>query len=275
MKQLSIWKTFFVLTGACLAGFGFSAPSQAIPHDGETRLCGNCGGVSFSWFHRANSNPTSGGGFSKQIQDRTQVRYEWLPDGPVSGTSRQIFNRGSSRILESSINGIDFTVDLWTDHAGNRTGSDAGDLNVLFVRDDTVVNGGTHLGFDLTHRVSGRFGFTITTADAVIFDEFIFDEAFDMGSVDKIGNATDGSGDVGTFLWGYTAGHAGQDSTTVCLEGTSQSCNTFIDALYGVNGVGIDLLYTGSFSPVAEPGASGLLAIGVAGLAVTRRRRNT
>ena len=185
-----------------MAGFGFSAPSQAIPNDGETRLCGNCGGVSFSWFQRTNSNPTSGGGFSKQIQDRTQVRYEWLPDGLVSGTSRQIFNRGSSRILESSINGIDYTVDLWTDHADNRTGFDAGGLNVLFVRNDTVVNGGTHLGFDLTHRVSGRFGFTITMADAVIFDEFIFDEAFDRRSVDKIGNATDGSGDVATFLWG-------------------------------------------------------------------------
>ena len=170
-------------------------------HDGETRLCVNYGGVSFSWFQHFNSNPTSGDGFSKQIQDRTQVRYEWLPDGPVSGNSRQIFNRGSSCILESSINGIDFKVDLWTDHAGNRTGSDAGDLDVLYVRDDTVVNDGTHLGFDLTHRVSRRFGFTITTADAVIFDEFIFDEAFDMGSVDMIGNATDGRGDVGTFLW--------------------------------------------------------------------------
>ena len=159
-----------------MAGFGCSAPSQAIPHDGETPLCGSCGGVSFSWFHRANSNPTRDGGFSKQIQDRTQVRYEWLPDGLVSGTSRQFFNRGS--------------------------------------------------------------------------------------------------GDVGTFLWGYTAGHAAPDSTTVCLEGTSQSCNMFIDALYGVNSVGIDLLYTGSFSPFAEPGAYGLLAIGVVGLADTRRRRN-
>ena len=220
-----------------------------------------------------NSNPASGDGFVRQIQDRTPISYEWLPDGPVSGTSLQIFNRGSSRIVESSVGGIDFTVDLWTDHAGNQTGSSAGNLNVLFVRDDTIVNGGTHLGFALTHRASARFGFTITTNDAVVFDEFIFDAAFDMGSVDKIGNATDGSGDVGTFLWGYTAGHSGQDSTTVCLEGTDDACNAIVGALYGVNGVGIDLAYTGSAVDVVEPTVAGLFVIGIAGLAAARRHR--
>ena len=51
-------------------------------------------------------------------------------------------------------------------------------------------------------------------------------------------------------------------------------CNALIDAMYGVNGGGINLLYTGSFSGVAEPGAFGLLAIGIAGLAVTRQRLN-
>ncbi len=183
MQLVSCWKTALILAGFVVASIGFSGASNAIPHDGETRLCGNCGGVSFSWFHRANSNPASGDGFVRQIQDRTPISYEWLPDGPVSGTSLQIFNRGSSRIVESSVGGIDFTVDLWTDYAGNQTGSSAGNLNVLFVRDDTIVNGGTHLGFALTHRASARFGFTITTNDAVVFDEFIFDAAFDMGSV--------------------------------------------------------------------------------------------
>ena len=94
-----------------------------------------------------------------------------------------------------------------------------------------------------------------------------------MGSVDKIGNATDGSGDVGTFLWGYTAGHSAPDSTTVCLEGATAACDAIIGALYGVNGVGIDLLYTGSVVDVAESGAFGLLAVGVAGFAASRRRR--
>ncbi len=134
------------------------------------------------------------------------ISYEWLPEGPVGGASRQIFNRGSTRILESDVDGIDFAVDHWVDHTGNQTGSNPGDLNVLFVRDDTVVNGGTHLEFELTHRVPARFGFTITTDDAVVIDELIFDTAFDMGSVDKIGNATDGSGDVGTFLWAIPRG---------------------------------------------------------------------
>lgn len=273
MKARRMWNSVLLLAGVAVISFGLSSPGQAIPHDGETRLCGNCGGVGFSWFHRANSNPTSGGGFSKRIQDRTAVRYEWLPDGLVSGSSRQIFNRGSSRILESSVDGIDFAVDLWVDHAGNQTGSNAGDLNVLFVRDDTVVNGGTHLGFELTHRASARFGFTITTADAVIFDEFIFDAAFDMGPVDKVGNATDGSGDVGTFLWGYTAGHNAPNSTTVCLEGTGNACDAIVSALYGENGVGIDLIYTGSALTVSEPGLFGVLALGMIGIAASRRRK--
>lgn len=273
MKSVTTWKAVLFSTATLAAVFGFSASSHAIPHDGETRLCGNCGGVSFSWFHRSNGNPTTSGGFKRQITDRTPIRYEWLPGGPVTGASRQIFNRGSTRIVESSVDGIDFAVDLWADHALNQTGSNPGDLNVLFVRDDTVVNGGTHLGFDLTHRVSGRFGFTITTADAVVFDEFIFDAEYDMGSVDKIGNATDGSGDVGTFLWGYTAGHNQANSSTVCLEGGDAACEAIISALYGVNGVGIDIAYTGSAVSIDEPGALALIAIGGIGMLTVRRRR--
>lgn len=273
MRLRSKWRTALFFAGVLAGSVGMNTASHAIPHDGETRLCGNCGGVGFSWFHRAENNPTGGGGFSRQIQDRAPISYEWLPGGLVEGSSRQIFNRGSSRILESDVGGIDFAVDLWVDHAGNQTGSNAGDLNVLFVRDDAIVNGGTHLGFELTHRVSARFGFTITTNDAVIFDELIFDAAFDMGSVDKIGNATDGSGEVGTFLWGYTAGHSAQNSTTFCLEGTEEACGAIVSALYGANGVGVDLLYTGSAIGVTEPGAFGFLAIGFAGLVATRRRR--
>ena len=103
----------------------------------------------------------------------------------------------------------------------------------------------------------------ITTADAVIFDAFIFDEAFDMASATRSAMRSTAAATWVLSYGAYTTIHAAPDSTTVFLEGTSQSCNTFIDALYGVNGVGTDLLYTGSFSPFAEPRAFGLLAIGV------------
>ena len=280
MRITSRWQTALFMAGLFTSMVGFGHTANAIPHDGETRICGNCGGVSFSWFHRAKSNPTTSGEFSQQIQDGTPISYEWLPSGSVGATSKQIFNRGSSRILDSAVDGIDFTVDLWTDHAGNLTGTDAGDLNVLAVRaGDPLGSGGTHLGFNLTHKVSGRFGFTIMTANAVVFDEFVFDPTFDMGPVDKIGNAANGNGDVGTFLWGYTSGHDSQNffgsgSSTRCLfeSPNSGGCSDIVSALYGVNGVGIDLAYTGSFIGVSEPGALGVLALGLAGLALMRRR---
>ncbi|NKB56854.1 MAG: hypothetical protein GKS00_11010 [Alphaproteobacteria bacterium] len=153
-------------------------------------------------------------------------------------------------------------------------------MNVLAVREGAEAgapaNGGPFLGFTLTHKVSARFGFTITTADAVIFDEFIFDPEFDMGPVDAAGNNADG--DVGTFLWGYTSGHNkddifGRGSSTVCLSGELSACTSIVDALYGVNGVGIDLAYSGTRVSVVEPGVFGLLAVGLVGLGVTRRRQ--
>lgn len=274
------WKIAFALAGVAFAQFGFVSSSHAIPHDGEILSCGNCGGVRFSSFHRAEANPTLSGGFNKSIQAGTPIQYEWLPDGPVGATSKQIFNRGSSHILDSSVAGIDFSVYLWVDHPGNQTGGNAGDLNVLSVRTGNEAGApaksGPFLGFTLTHKVSARFGFTITTADAIIFDEFIFDPTFDMGPVDSIGNNADE--DVGTFLWGYTSGHNSADffgagSSTVCLSGELGACSSIVDALYGVNGVGLDLAYSGTRVSVSEPGALGLLAIGLAGVGAARRRR--
>ncbi len=265
---------------------GSPSSSFAVPHDGIILNCGNCGGVSFSWFHEAGSNPTRGGNFLKKITEGAPIRYEWLPGGLVGATSKQIFNRGSTHILDSAItdgtgNNIAFSVDLWTDHADNRTGSEAGDLNVLSVRPDgevpamTVVAGQDATAFNLTHKVSARFGFTITTNDVVIFDEFIFDPTYDMGSVDKIGN--DANGGVGTFLWGYTSGHDssnffGDNSSTVCLDGSEQACQSFVDALYGVEGIGLDLAYSGTRVSVPEPGTLGLLALGLLGIGLSRRR---
>ena len=58
------------------------------------------------------------------------------------------------------------------------------------------------------------------------------------------------------------------------------ACSTIVDQLYGANGLGIDLAYSGNVTepsvqeqiPVPEPGVLGLLAIGLVGLRVYRRR---
>jgi hypothetical protein len=282
------WKTGLLAAVSAFMHFGFLPSSHAIPHDGEILNCRNCGGVGFSWFHRAESTPIGGGGFMAKILEGTPIAYEWLPAGPVGATSKQIFNRGSTRILDNVVldgadNEIIFSIDLWVDHANNVTGTDAGDLNVLAVRPGpqpasmTVTAGQDATDYTLTHKVSARFGFTITTADAVIFDEFIFDSEHDMGSVDKIGNDADSG--VGTFLWGYTSGHNALNffdsntSSTVCLEGEEAACHSIVDALYGARGVGLDLAYSGTGVSVSEPGIIGLLAVGLVGIGLNRRRR--
>ena len=285
---MSIHSSFRISAAAGLLGASLmlatSGAALAIPHDGVTfgNSAGsfNVGGVFFSSFHRANGNPAAGGGLDLPIAPGTDIHYTWETDGPVGPGSRQLFDRGSSTIATDG----DFTIDLWTNNIfGSAADSIANDVNVLATRRLTGAGtnpppggAGPFLGFTLTELVDAQFEFTIADAatGASIYDILRFDSFKDMGPVDAIGN--NAAGDVGTFLWGFTAGYDALDpfggtSSTQCITGSAEQCESILTAFYGSKGVGIDLAYSGT--PVAEPGTFALLGAALLGFGALRRRR--
>jgi len=264
--------TRLVCAAAFVAGLHtsfFSAPALAVPHTGSIfDVTG--GGVAFSSVHRSKpSSPATANGLQFGISG--DIAYEWLPAGPAGIGSKQIFDRGPTRIFDGTKNAVRFTMDLWT----GPTGTDAGDLNVVTGRSGTVETTSID-GFNLTNLVEGRFGFTVTELDSTgavvgeLFDEFIVDDTFDMGPADAWGNKiVDGQNVVGTFIWGWTSDPGTRD----CVTG---DCGNILAGLYGATesnpgGLGIDIAYTGSV-PVAEPGTLALFGFGLAAAGALRRR---
>ncbi len=276
MKQCSLLRRTFV-AAALTVGVSLPGTAMAVPHEGDILGAGNTniGGILFSSIHRSNTNnETRANGFSESLSGA--VAYDWNPAGAPQPGSTQLFDRGPVTVTTFTLNGHNYSMDLWTGSAAvNGANSITAGASVSGSVDASSQGLGTINGL---HKASGQFNFEITETDGngqivgVLSDILFFDIATQMGSVNKVGANDDGV--VTTFLWGYTSQFIDNENdpftgSTSCAVGGV--CSNIIDDIYGTAGLGIDIAYSGSRVP--EPGVVALFGIGLLGLGLARRRK--